>query len=61
MYGANALLPAISIHALHEENDGDAVEDRADLRISIHALHEESDNLLSSLVIAKYDFNPRSP
>ena len=43
MYGANALLPAISIHALHEENDGDAVEDRADLRISIHALHEESD------------------
>ena len=45
MYGANALLPAISIHALHEENDGDAVEDRADLRISIHALHEESDVL----------------
>lgn len=44
MYGANALLPAISIHALHEENDGDAVEDRADLRISIHALHEESDS-----------------
>ena len=43
MYGANALLPAISIHALHEENDGDAVEDRADLRISIHALHEEND------------------
>ena len=48
MYGANALLPAISIHALHEENDGDAVEDRADLRISIHALHEESDMLRES-------------
>ena len=39
----NHLNRIISIHALHEENDGDAVEDRADLRISIHALHEESD------------------
>ena len=51
MYGANALLPAISIHALHEENDGDAVEDRADLRISIHALHEESDSLACCLMV----------
>ena len=41
----NHLNRIISIHALHEENDGDAVEDRADLRISIHALHEESDVL----------------
>lgn len=40
----------ISIHALHEENDGDAVEDRADLRISIHALHEESEVQLDIFV-----------
>ena len=39
----------------------EGMEARETHDISIHALHEESDNLLSSLVIAKYDFNPRSP
>ena len=44
MYGANALLPAISIHALHEESDSLAccLMVLSDV-FSIHALHEESD------------------
>ena len=40
---SHALIPAISIHALHEESDLQAVGDNPVDFISIHALHEESD------------------
>ena len=36
-------LIVISIHALHEESDDYANNERAKTQISIHALHEESD------------------
>ena len=41
--GHTPLSTDISIHALHEESDGDAVVAEHAVRISIHALHEESD------------------
>ena len=52
----------ISIHALHEESDGDYDNMRLTAQISIHALHEESDLLFSSFHnCGGADFNPRSP
>ena len=43
------LFDGISIHALHEESDRDAVFDADIQAISIHALHEESDQCHSGL------------
>ena len=42
----------ISIHALHEESDGQSYRTHRNGTISIHALHEESDCATEAAVVA---------
>ena len=51
----------ISIHALHEESDGQSAACEHANHISIHALHEESDSFLHIFKNLPQHFNPRSP
>ena len=43
-YKKGETVHVISIHALHEESDGDELKHEYTDSISIHALHEESDS-----------------
>ena len=52
----------ISIHALREESDVEAIKQLvADFSISIHALREESDGRQCHAGRCRPYFNPRSP
>ena len=51
----------ISIHALREEGDVEAIKDVLELIISIHALREEGDNFDAFATLSTVYFYPRPP